>query len=117
MGMARQAHSVLVHPVAIPPANRLFRRQGRATFHVLVDLAPWEARRRRAISAGRLHNTDEVNLPEAERGIENHIPFVNRLVAWWSRMREKGWHEDATPEQRAAVKRDLEPIVAIYNEL
>ncbi len=74
-------------------------------------------RLRRSISAGRLLETDEVNLPENDRGIENHIPFVNRLVAWWARMREKGWHDDATPEQRAAVKRDLEPIVAIYNEL
>jgi len=74
-------------------------------------------RLRRSISAGRLLETDEVNLPENDRGIENHIPFVNRLVAWWARMQDKGWHEDATPEQRAAVKRDLEPIVAIYNEL
>ena len=74
-------------------------------------------RLRRSISAGRLLKTDEVNLPENDRGIENHIPFVNRLVAWWARMRERGWQDEATPEQRAAVKRDLEPIVSIYNEL
>lgn len=74
-------------------------------------------RLRRSISAGRLLDAEEASLPESDKGIENHIPFVNRLVSWWSRMREKGWHEDATPEQRAAVKRDLEPIVAIYNEL
>ena len=74
-------------------------------------------RLRRSISAGRLLETDEVNLPENDRGIDNHIPFVNRLVAWWARMREKGWQEHATPEQRAALKRDLEPIVSIYDEL
>ena len=44
-----------------------------------------------------------MSLPENDKGIENHIPFVNRLVAWWARMKEKGWHDDATPEQRAAV--------------
>jgi len=74
-------------------------------------------RLRRSISAGRLLESDEVDLPESDRGIENHIPFVNRLSAWWSRMQEQGWHEAATSEQRAAVKRDLEPIVSIYNEL
>ena len=82
------------------------------------DGRPVSTRRlRRSISAGRLLETDEVNLPENDRGIENHIPFVNRLVAWWARMRDRDWHKEATPEQRAAVKRDLEPIVAIYNEL
>ena len=60
---------------------------------------------------------DEVDLPESDRGIENHIPFVNRLVAWWGRMRERGWKDQATPEQRAALKRDLEPVVEIYREL
>jgi hypothetical protein len=74
-------------------------------------------RLRRSISAGRLLESDEVDLPESDRGIENHIPFVNRLSAWWSRMQEQGWQEAATSEQRAAVERDLEPIVSIYNEL
>jgi hypothetical protein len=32
-------------------------------------------------------------------------------------MRDKGWRDRATPEQRAALKRDLEPIITIYNEL
>jgi hypothetical protein len=74
---------------------------------------------RQRIEAGEwpLHLPDEVSLPENDKGIENHIPFVNRLVAWWSRMREKGWTNEATSEQRAALKRDLEPIVRIYNEL
>lgn len=74
-------------------------------------------RLRRSISAGRLLDAEEVSLPENDKGIENHIPFVNRLVSWWSRMREQGWTDGATPEQRAALKRDLEPIVAIYREL
>lgn len=74
-------------------------------------------RLRRSISAGRLLDAEEVSLPENDKGIENHIPFVNRLVSWWSRMREQGWSDEATPEQRAALKRDLEPILSIYREL
>ena len=74
-------------------------------------------RLRRSISAGRLLEAEEVSVPENDKGIENHIPFVNRLVGWWARMREKGWRDQATPEQIEALKRDLEPVIAIYNEL
>lgn len=74
-------------------------------------------RLRRSIQAGRLLSIDEVEPPESDRGIDNHIPFVNRLVAWWAKMRERGWLDDATPQQRAALKRDLKPVVSIYEEL
>ena len=47
----------------------------------------------------------------------NHIPFVNRLVGWWGRMRAEGWLKTATKEQRAALKRDLQPIIDIHREL
>lgn len=84
----------------------------------LANGEPISTRRlRRSISAGRLLDTDEVSLPENDKGIENHIPYVNRLASWWARMIEKGWKEEATAEQRAAVKRDLEPVVDIYREL
>ncbi len=84
----------------------------------LADGKPVSTRRlRRSISAGRLLDCEEVSLPDNDKGIENHIPFVNRLVGWWARMRDKGWRDKATPEQRAALKRDLEPIITIYNEL
>ena len=49
--------------------------------------------------------------------VVNHIPFVDRLVGWWSRMRADGWLKTATREQRAALKRDLQPIVNIHAEL
>lgn len=72
---------------------------------------------RRSVNAGRMLAAEELTVPDSDKGIENHIPFVNRLVGWWARMREAGWLDDATPEQRAALKRDLEPIITIYNEL
>lgn len=74
-------------------------------------------RLRRSIDAGRVLDASELQTDPADAGIVNHIPFVNRLVGWWSRMRADGWLKTATREQRAALKRDLQPIVNIANEL
>ena len=74
-------------------------------------------RLRRSIEAGRVLDASELQTDPADAGIVNHIPFVNRLVGWWSRMRAEGWLKTATREQRAALKRDLQPIVNIANEL
>ena len=51
-------------------------------------------------------------IASCRRGLVNHA-----VQGWWARMRDKGWRDHATPEQRAALKRDLEPIITIYNEL
>jgi hypothetical protein len=74
-------------------------------------------RLRRSIMAGDLLDDDKLEQPKSDRGIKNHIPLVNRLVALWSKMEKEGWLENATPEQREALKSDLEPIVKIYDEL
>lgn len=74
-------------------------------------------RLRRSIDAGRIVTVEELKPDPVDKGILNHIPFVNRLVGWWSRMRESNWLKAATPEKRAALKRDLQPIVEIYEQL
>jgi hypothetical protein len=74
-------------------------------------------RLRRSIIAGRLLTPEELHPDPADRGIENHIPYVNRLVALWARMKERRWLQRSTHEQRAAFKRDLQPVVEIYNQL
>ena len=74
-------------------------------------------RLRRSIEAGRVLTIAELQTDPADGGSLNHIPFVNRLVGWWSRMREAGWLKTATREQRAALKRDLQPIIDIHNQL
>ena len=74
-------------------------------------------RLRRSIEVGRVLTAEELQSDPADAGIVNHIPFVNRLVGWWSRMRAAGWLKSATREQRAALKRDLQPIINIANEL
>jgi len=100
----------------LPPADQ--QRWLKLAADTQTEGKPVSTRRlRRSISAGRLLDSEEVSVPDNDKGIENHIPFVNRLVGWWARMRDKGWRDKATPEQRAALKRDLEPIITIYNEL
>lgn len=79
---------------------------------------PVSSRRlRKSITAGRLLKPEEMVTDPADRGRYNHIPFVNRLCAWFSWLRERRWLDTATPEQRAALKRDLKPLVDIYEQI
>ena len=74
-------------------------------------------RLRKSIIVGRLLTPEELIPDASDRGIENHIPFVNRLCAWWLGVRERKWLATATREQRETVKRDLKRVVDIYNQL
>jgi len=74
-------------------------------------------RLRKSINLGRIANEDDMEPNPADKGIENHLPFVNRLSVWWKRMQSSRFLSTSTREQRAALKRDLEPIVQIYNQL
>jgi hypothetical protein len=74
-------------------------------------------RLRKSIMAGHIVTPEEMHPEPSDSRIENHIPYVNRLVAWWARMGESKWLQKSTPEERAAVRRDLEPVVAIYEEI
>ena len=74
-------------------------------------------RLRRSIEAGRILTVDELQSDPADTGVLNHIPFVNRLVGWWGRMRAADWLKTASLEKRAALKRDLHPIIEIYEQL
>ena len=42
---------------------------------------------------------------------------MNRLVLWWRNMQDERFLTSASSEQRNALKRDLEPVVRIYNQL
>ena len=74
-------------------------------------------RLRRSIEAGRVLAVEELQGEATDTGLSNHIPFVNRLVGWWAKMRDGGWLKTASVEKRAALKRDLQPIVQIYEQL
>ena len=74
-------------------------------------------RLRKSLSLGRVATDADLEPNDADQGIENHIPFINRLVVWWKHMRENQFLATATDEQRAALKRDFSPISSIINEL
>jgi len=74
-------------------------------------------RLRKSLSLGRVATNADLEPDPADKGVENHIPFVNRLALWWRHMQEKRFLAGATYEQRQALKRDLEPVVNIYNQL
>ena len=74
-------------------------------------------RLRKSITAGRLLTAEEMTSDPADRGRLNHIPFLNRLNAWWSQMKENGWLKRATPEQKETLVRDLHIITRIIKEL
>ncbi len=79
---------------------------------------PISSRRlRKSISLGRIATAEDMEPDPADKGITNHIPFVNRLVGWWRRMQDSRFLENATREQREALKRDLQPVVRIYEQL
>lgn len=71
----------------------------------------------RSIEAGRLLSPQEIEAGQDDEGIENVHPHVNRIVAFFARLRESGWLRTADAEKRAALKRDLHPIIEIYNQL
>jgi hypothetical protein len=74
-------------------------------------------RLRKSLCLGRVATQADLEPDPADKGIENHIPFVNRLALWWRHLQEKRFLAGATYEQRQALKRDLEPVVNIYNQL
>ena len=74
-------------------------------------------RLRKSLNLGRIATQNDLEPDDSDKGIENHIPFVNRLVVWWKRMQADRFLSEASDEQRAAIKRDLEPVITIYNQL
>jgi len=74
-------------------------------------------RLRKSLNLGRIATEKDLEPDESDKGIDNDIPFVNRLSVWWKRMKANRFLDTATDEQREALKRDLEPIVTIYNQL
>jgi hypothetical protein len=74
-------------------------------------------RLRKSLNLGRVATEKDLEPEDSDKGIENHLPFVNRLVVWWKRMQADQFHINATDEQRAAIKRDLEPVISIYNQI
>ena len=81
-------------------------------------IGPVPTRRlRKSIIVGRLLTPKEMMIDPADRGRLNHIPFLNRLNAWWWQMKEDGWLKRATREQKEILVRDLNLVTRIIKEL
>lgn len=86
--------------------------------HADPVIGPVPTRRlRKSIIVGRLLSPKEMLIDPADRGRLNHIPFRNRLNAWWWQMKEDGWLKRATREQKEILVRDLNLVIRIIKEL
>ena len=86
--------------------------------HADPVIGPVPTRRlRKSIIVGRLLSPKEMLIDPADRGRLNHIPFLNRLNAWWWQMKEDGWLKRATREQKEILVRDLNLVTRIIKEL
>ena len=74
-------------------------------------------RLRMSLNSGHIVSINEMNDDPADKGMPTYMTWLNRLTQWWSRRTSddpiSGW--DA--EDRARLKRDLQPMVDIYNAL
>jgi hypothetical protein len=79
---------------------------------------PISARRlARSIQAGRLLSIEEMSETDSDTSFDTVHPHVNRIVLFFGKLRAGGWFDEATAEKRAALKRDLEPVVEIFQTL
>lgn len=74
-------------------------------------------RLRKSIIAGRVLTPEEMVADPADRGRNNHIPYINRLCAWWSDMKDDKWHQRATSDQVETLLQDFKWVMRIQDEL
>ena len=78
-------------------------------------LSSW--RLRVSVARGHVVAVEAMAIPPSERGITNHIPFINRLSGWWTHVGGPDWIKTRTPEQVAAILRDFRPVTEIIVSL
>ncbi len=71
----------------------------------------------RSINAGKLITPKKRKRLKFNEDLNNVVPHVDRIRRWWSQMQKAGWYRHATPDQKMAVARDLEPVVQIYQQI
>ncbi len=79
---------------------------------------PISARRlARSTRPGRLLTVEEMAETDADSAIEPLHPHVSGIVTFIGKLHTGGWFDDAQPVKRAALKRDLEPVIDIYKTI
>lgn len=71
----------------------------------------------KSIILGRVAKDNDMHTPANDRGIDNVHPHVNRLVAFWGKMKRSGWLDQATPNMVETLLLDLQPVLDIAQEL
>lgn len=71
----------------------------------------------KSILLGRVAKDSDMSTPENDRGRDNVHPHVNRLVAFWGKMKREGFLENADVELMKNMMTDLSPVVDIYHEI
>lgn len=71
----------------------------------------------KSILLGHVAKVEEMSVPENDRGIDNVHPHVNRLVAFWRKMKDQGWLQNAERSRLRNMMIDISPVVEIYKEL
>lgn len=74
-------------------------------------------RLRKSILLGRVAKEREMRSDTQDRGIDNHIPWINGMVRWWKKFEDADWVEKATREQVEAVLADFAEVKAILTVL
>ena len=71
----------------------------------------------RSIEAGRVLKPEELEPDPNDKPIETFNPWVNRICILYGKFKESGYMKTAHKEKREAMRRDLRPVVDIYEEL
>lgn len=71
----------------------------------------------RSIEAGRVLKPEELQPDPADKPIETFNPWVNRICILYGKFKDTGYMKTAHKEKREAMRRDLLPVVKIYEEL
>ena len=71
----------------------------------------------RSIEAGRVLTPKELEPDPNDQPIETFCVWVNRICGLHRRFLDAGYIAEASPEKRAAMQRDLRPVLEIYQQL
>ena len=71
----------------------------------------------RSIEAGRVLTPKELEPDPNDKAIETFNPWVNRICILYGKFKDTGYMKTAHKEKREAMRRDLLPVVKIYEEL
>lgn len=71
-------------------------------------------RLRKSIIVGRVVSVEEMQDDHTSRPQLTYPIWINRLCQWW---RKRINQDPLEPEDRATLKRDLQPLIDIYNQL